>query len=393
MNLDFTAEEERFRQDVRSFARSSLPAAVRDKVARDQRLTREEYLSWHRILAERGWAAPNWPQQFGGPGWTVVQQHIFDEEIAAADAPRPLVFGTRMVGPVIMAFGSAQQQSYFLPRILSGEHWWCQGYSEPNAGSDLASLKTRAVRSGDHYIVNGQKTWTTLAQYANWIFCLVRTDPQAKAQSGISFLLVDMQSPGVSVRPIITLDGGHEVNEVWLEDVRVPVANRVGTENEGWTYAKFLLGHERTSLGGVGIAKRELARLKRVAAAQRRDGRPLSEDPLFSAKLAQLEIDLIALEITNLRVLDGERSQRAAGPAASILKIKGSLLQQRISELMFEATGPYGQLMGEGEGGSGSALAAAPNAGPKYCNERKFSIFGGSNEIQKNIIARTLLGL
>jgi len=396
LDLSFSEEEERVRAEVRAFVRARLPAAIRAKVAGEQRLTREEYLSWQRILHEQGWGAPGWPREFGGLAWSAVEQYIFEEELAAADAPRQIPFGVKMVGPVIMAFGSPQQQSYFLPRILSGEHWWCQGYSEPGAGSDLASLKTRAVRSGTHYVVNGQKTWTTLAQHADWIFCLVRTDASAKAQSGISFLLIDMKSPGITVRPIITLDGAHEVNEVWLEEVRVPVENLVGAENQGWTYAKFLLGHERNNIAGVGRAKRELAQLRSIAARERRDGRPLIEDPLFGAKVAQLEIDLMALEITNLRMLDADRAKRAPGPEASILKIKGSVIQQAISELLLEAVGPYGQPFTAGprpgEGLEGIVRSDAAGLAAKYCNERKLSIFSGSNEIQRNIIARMILG-
>ena len=286
-----------------------------------------------------------------------------------------------MVGPVIMHFGNADQQERFLPRILSGEDWWAQGYSEPGAGSDLASLKTRAERKGDRYVVNGQKTWITLAQYANWIFCLVRTDPTVKKQQGISFLLIDMRSPGVRVRPITLLDGSQEVNEVWFEDVEVPVENLIGDENGGWTYAKFLLAHERTNIAGVGVSKRELARLKRIAAEERKDGRPLLADPGFAARVAQVEVELMALEITNLRVLAAEAERRSPGPEASLLKIKGTEIQQALSELMMHALGPR-------------ALPSRRGApGAAYLNLRKTSIYGGSNEIQKNIIAQTILGL
>jgi alkylation response protein AidB-like acyl-CoA dehydrogenase len=285
-----------------------------------------------------------------------------------------------------MAFGNAAQKKRFLPRIVSAEDWWCQGYSEPGSGSDLASLKTRAERRGDHYVVNGQKTWITIAQYGTWIFCLVRTDPAAKAQAGISFLLIDMKSPGITVRPIITMDGGHEVNEVWFEDVRVPVENLVGEENHGWTYAKFLLGHERTNIAGVAVSKRELRRLKRIAARERKHGKPLIEDPAFAARIAQVEIDLMALEITNLRVVSAEKERRAPGPEASLLKIKGTEIQQALTELMMLAAGPAALSFGT-EGGDDARLAAA------YCNMRKTSIYGGTNEIQKNIIAQTILGL
>jgi alkylation response protein AidB-like acyl-CoA dehydrogenase len=397
MDLNLTAAENRFRQEVRSFVRDRLPESIRAKVSRAERPGADDVKSWYRILHARGWIGSNWPVQFGGPGWSPVEQYVFEEELAAADAPLPPAFGTKLVGPVIMAFGSAAQQAYFLPRILCGEHWWCQGYSEPGAGSDLASLQTRAVREGDHYIVNGQKTWTTLAQYANWIFCLVRTDPQAKSQRGISFLLIDMTSTGITVRPIITLDGAHEVNEVWFENVRVPAENLVGEENHGWTYAKFLLEHERSTFAGVGHIKRDLARLKAIASAERRAGRALIDDPLFAAKISQVEIDMMALEITGLRMLDAARAQRAPGPAVSILKVQSSVIQQRLSELLLEAVGPYGlPFVAERQRDSSTLPVVGPayaaGLAAKYCNERKLSIFGGSNEIQKNIIARMILG-
>ncbi|WP_119155118.1 acyl-CoA dehydrogenase family protein [Caldimonas tepidiphila] len=396
MDLHFTPEEQAFREEVRAFLRDKLPEAIRAKVMNSQHLTREEHLQWQRTLHERGWGGPGWPKEFGGPGWNAVQQYIFEEECAAAGAPRLIPFGIKMVAPVIMAFGSPEQQRRFLPRISAAEDWWCQGYSEPGAGSDLAALKTRAVRQGDHYVVNGQKTWTTLGQHADWIFCLVRTDPEAKKQSGISFLLIDMKSPGITVRPIITLDGAHEVNEVWFEDVKVPVENLVGEENKGWTYAKFLLGHERSNIAGIGIAKRELARLKQIAASERKDGRPLLEDPLFSAKVAQVEIDLMALEMTNLRVLSAENEKRAPGPAASILKIKGTEIQQAITELLVQAVGPYG-IGFQPRAAAGEEEAVGPDyavpLAAHYCNMRKLSIFGGSNEIQKNIISQMILGL
>jgi len=341
MRLEFTDEEQAFREEVRTFLREKLSSDISEKVLNGYELGRDEHLLWQRRLHERGWGGMGWPVEFGGPGWNSVQQYIFEEESALAGGPRLIPFGTKMVAPVIMAFGSVAQQQRFLPKISAGDEWWCQGYSEPGAGSDLASLKTRGVRDGDYYVVDGQKTWNTLGQYADWIFCLVRTDSQAKQQSGITFLLIDMKSPGITVRPIMLLDGGHEVNEVWFENVRVPVENRIGEENRGWTYAKFLLGHERTNIAGIGIAKRELARLKRIAARERRHGRPLIDDALFSAQIAQVEVDLWALEITNLRALSGERRSAAAGPEASILKIKGSEIQQTITELLLEVVGPY----------------------------------------------------
>ena len=379
MDLSFTPEELAFREEVRAFLAANLPKDTSGKVLEGLEVSAGETRRWHQSLHRHGWGGPNWPREFGGTGWDPVRQLIFEEESAAAGAPRLLPFGLKMVGPVIMRFGSEAQQKRFLPRILSGEDWWAQGYSEPGSGSDLASLKTRAERKGDRYLVNGQKTWITLAQHADWIFCLVRTDPGAKQQAGISFLLIDMKSRGVTVRPITLLDGSHEVNEVWLEDVEVPVENLVGEEDRGWTYAKFLLGHERTNIAGVGGSKRELARLKRIAATQRKNGRSLLEDPAFAARVAQVEIELMALEITNLRVLSAEAERRAPGPEASLLKIKGTEIQQGLAELMMHALGPHALQM--------QPLSAA------YLNLRKTSIYGGSNEIQKNIIAQTILGL
>ncbi|HNH35841.1 MAG TPA: acyl-CoA dehydrogenase family protein [Rhodocyclaceae bacterium] len=398
MNLDFTPDEQAFREEVRAFVREKLPAHIRHKVMNGLHLEKSDHVLWLRTLHERGWSAATWPTEFGGPGWSPVEQYVFEEECAAGGAPRLIPFGLKMVAPVIMAFGNRAQQDRYLPRIRCADEWWCQGYSEPGAGSDLASLKCRAENRGDHYLVNGQKTWNTLGQHADWIFCLVRTDTEAKPQRGISFLLIDMKSPGITVRPIITLDGAHEVNEIWFEDVKVPVENRVGEENQGWTYAKHLLAHERTNIAGIGIAKRELARLKRVAAAERKDGRPLLDDPLFAARVAQVEIDLMALEITNMRVLSAEREKRAPGPEASILKIKGTEIQQAISELLLQSVGPYAlpfrrEAMAAGWQGETIGPDYAAPLGAWYLNLRKLSIFGGSNEIQKNIISQMILGL
>ncbi len=390
MDLNFTPAEQAFREEVRTFVAARLPKDICNKVLNGTHVSKEELIRWHRILHQHGWGAPNWPKEFWGTGWGPVQQFIFEEECAAAGAPALLPFGLKMVGPVIMAFGNAEQKRRFLPRIASAEDWWCQGYSEPGAGSDLASLKTRAVRRVDQYVVNGQKTWITL-------FCLVRTDPAAKQQSGISFLLIEMKSPGIQVRPIATMGGRHEVNEVWFEDVRVPTENLVGEENKGWEYAKFLLGHERTNIAAVGTSKRELRRLKQIASAERKHGKPLIEDPYFAARVALLEIELIALEITNLRVLSAESERRAPGTEASLLKIKGSEIQQAIAELMMQALGPDALSLQEGT----IATDGAPErVGPPYpqplaatyCNLRKTSIYAGSNEIQKNIIARSILG-
>jgi alkylation response protein AidB-like acyl-CoA dehydrogenase len=392
MDLNFTEAEQAFREEVRAFVQRSLPAETRRKVLEGLHLSKEDNVSWHRLLAARGWGAPNWPTEFGGTGWDPVRQYIFEEECAAWGAPALLPFGLKMVGPVIMAFGNAAQQKRFLPRIAAAEEWWCQGYSEPGSGSDLASLKTSAVRQGDRYLVNGQKTWITLAQHADWIFCLVRTDPAAKAQEGISFLLIDMKTKGVAVRPIVTMDGGAEINEVWFEDVKVPVENVVGQENKGWTYAKFLLGHERTNIAGVGVSKRQLQRLKRIAASETCNGRPLALDPLFAARIAQVEIELMALEITNLRVISADAARKAPGPEASLLKIKGTEIQQALSELMMQAVGPYAIPFQREDGALVGPAYAAP-LGPTYCNLRKTSIYGGSNEIQKNIVSQWILRL
>ena len=396
MDLNYSGDDLAFRDEVRAFLEAELPADLRHKVVNHLRLHKDDYVRWHRILARQGWVAPGWPREYGGPGWTPVQRYIFDEECARAGTPPILPFGVNMVAPVIMAFGSQAQKDTYLPRILSCEDWWCQGYSEPGAGSDLASLKTTAVRDGDHYVVNGQKTWTTLAQHADMIFCLVRTDPTVRKQEGISFLLVDMHAPGVTVRPIIMLDEDHEVNEVFFDNVREPVANLVGEENRGWTYAKYLLGHERTGIAAVGRSKRELARLKALARREQKDGAPLLRDPLFAAKVADLEIELMALEMTVLRVLADPH--RAPGPEASVLKVRGTEIQQRLSELMVEAAGPLALPFDPAylEGETGHSVIdddfAAPLL-PHYFNYRKTSIYGGSNEIQRNIISQMILGL
>jgi alkylation response protein AidB-like acyl-CoA dehydrogenase len=397
MDLKLSPEESAFRDEVRAFLAARLPADLREQVLQGRRVGREGTLRWHRILYEQGWIAPGWPVEFGGTGWSTVQQYIFEEESALAGAPMTMPFGLRMVAPVIMAFGNREQQEYFLPRILSGEQWWCQGYSEPGAGSDLASLRTRAERRGDVYVVNGQKTWTTLAQHADWIFCLVRTDSTARVQEGISFLLIDMKTPGVTVRPIIMLDMDHEINEVWLENVEVPVANRVGEENKGWTYAKYLLGHERTGNANVGGCKRWLAQLKQLAAQRRSGGRRLIDDARFRDRIAEVEIELRALEITNLRVIDMEREKRAPGPEASMLKVIGSDVQQTLTELMMRVLGsdalPRREAAILRDATDDIDAAHAAQLTGQYLNFRKASIYAGSNEIQRNIIARMMLGL
>ena len=394
MDLNFTPEDEAFRKEVRGFIEQNFPQELRNrKPGRD--LSRDEFMKWHKILAKKGWVAPAWPKEWGGTDWTPTQRYIWDEENARADTTPLIPFGLKMVGPVIYTFASDKQKKKFLPRIYNGEDWWCQGYSEAGAGSDLASLRLKAAHDGDTYTVNGAKTWTTYAQYADWIFCLVRTASGPKPQEGISFLLIDMKSPGITVRPIITLDGGHEINEVFFENVEVPADNLVGEENKGWTYAKFLLAHERTSIAGVARSKRALDRLKDIAATEQSDGEPLSIQPEFSRKLAELEIDLTALEMTELRTLASESEGKGPGPESSILKIKGTEIQQRLTELTMEAVGhyaaPYDRAIGDNLGPIGPEYAEA--AGSIYFNTRKTSIYGGSNEIQRNIIAKMVLGL
>ena len=398
MDLTYTPEEEAFRAEVKSFLAEKLPPELKEKVRLGRRLSKADMEQWHAILNAHGWLAPGWPKTYGGAEWNPVQRHIFDEETFLAHAPRVVPFGITMLAPVLLAFGSEDQKAHYLPRILSGEDWWCQGYSEPGAGSDLASLKTKAVRDGDHYIVNGQKTWTTLGQHANWIFCLVRTDPDAKKQAGISFLLIDLKTPGVSVRPIVLIDGDAEVNEVFFDDVRVPAKNLVGEENKGWTYAKYLLTHERTNLGGIGASKAALATLKHVAANTMAGGKPLSENPLFAARVAQVEIDLMAMTTTNLRLISAAAQGEAPGPESSMLKIKGTQIRQELTSLLRRAVGPDALpfLPDILEGGSNMMPEGpehAPAAAPTYFNNRKQSIFGGSNEIQREIISKTLLRL
>ena len=396
MDLNYSAQETAFRDEVRAFLRDNLPAEVSRKVIEHRHLKREDYMRWQDILAARGWLGGHWPKEFGGQGWNHVQAHIFDEETALAGAPRVVPFGVNMVAPVIMAFGSQQQKDTWLTGIRTNKHWWCQGYSEPGAGSDLASLKTRAELSADgtHYVINGQKTWTTMAHYADMMFCLVRTTNEKRKQEGISFLLIDMKTPGITVRPFLTLDEEHSLNDVFFDNVRVPVGNRVGEEGKGWTYAKYLLGFERTVVAALGFSKRELGTLKRIAATEMRGGRPLAEDARFSAKIALAEIELMALDMTVMRVLSSRG--KAPGPEASILKIKGTELQQTITELMMEAVGPYAapfvpEAIDGNDDGAGPAHAAPLAA--TYFNWRKVTIFGGSNEIQRNIISKAVLGL
>jgi alkylation response protein AidB-like acyl-CoA dehydrogenase len=392
MELNLSNEDAAFRDEVRSFIAENYPAEMRVPNPETD-LTKEQSLLWHRILYKKGWIAPLWPKEYGGTGWTITQRYIFEQETSRAGTLPPLAFGITMVGPVIYSFGNDAQKREFLPRILSGDDWWCQGYSEPGAGSDLAALRSRAVRSGDHYIVNGHKTWTTLAQHADWIFCLVRTDPQAKPQSGISFLLIDMKTPGITVRPIMTIDGSHEINDVFLEDVCVPMTNLIGEENKGWTYAKFLLGNERTSMAGTGRSRRNLERLKNIARAEfAGDGAALD----VAKDIAKLEIDLLALEATEARMISRLSRGKDPGAAASLLKIRGTEISQRIADLTHRAIGQYGLALREHPAG-GNVFAPGPQYAhtvtEKYLNTRKLSIYGGSNEIQRNIIAKAVLGL
>jgi alkylation response protein AidB-like acyl-CoA dehydrogenase len=395
MDLRFTAEEEAFRQEVRAFTRESLPRDIREKVENQQRLGKDDFVRWHRILHAHGWGAPAWPKSFGGTGWNPLQRVIFEIETIGAGAPRLIPFGLSMIAPVLMKYASPDMQARFLPRIASMEDFWCQGYSEPGAGSDLASLKTRAVRKGDRYIVNGQKTWTSYAQYADWIFCLVRTDSEVKPQDGISLILIDMKSPGVSVRPIRTLDGGVDVNETWFEDVEVPLENLVGEENRGWTYAKYLLGHERTGIAGIGQCYREIARLKRLAAAAP-DGKggAMIDDVRMRDRIARVEMDLMALEMLLLRVATQAAGQ--PGPEASVVKIRGSEIQQEIAMLQMEVAGPQAwpyspDWLEPGVTPAASSLAWAAAASASYFDMRKTSIYGGTNEVQRGIIARMIL--
>ena len=396
MDLNFTAEELAFRAQVRAWVADNLPKDISHKVHHALRLSRDDQQAWQKILGKKGWLGYNWPTQFGGPGWNAVQKHLFEEECARAGAPRILPFGPVMVAPVIMTFGNAEQQQRFLPGIASGAVWWSQGYSEPGSGSDLASLKTRAERRatsrGDVYVVNGQKTWTTLGQYGDWIFCLVRTSSEGKPQTGISFLLIDMKSPGITVRPIITMDGEHEVNEVFFDNVEVPAENLIGEENKGWTYAKHLLAHERTNIADVNRAKRELERLKRIAKSE-----GVWDDARFRDQIALLEVDIVALEMMVLRVLSAEKSGKQSLDVAGLLKIRGSEIQQRYSELMMLAGGPctvpylHEAMEGGWQGDIAIDRFLLPLAGT-YFNQRKTTIYGGSNEVQRNIVAQTVLG-
>ena len=397
MNLSFSEEDLSFQNEVRSFIADNYPADIKNKMDNGIPLSKEDILTWQRILSKKGWFAVNWPEEYGGTGWTVTQKHIFQNELASANTPTLVPFGVSMCGPVIYSFVTQEQKDKFLPGIINNDVWWCQGYSEPGSGSDLASLKTKAVKDGDHYIVNGTKTWTTMAQHADWIFCLVRTETTDIKQQGISFLLIDMKTPGVEVKPIITIDGSHEVNMVYLDNVKVPVENLIGEEGAGWNIAKFLLAHERTGIGGIPALKREIRRLREITSELPLGEGFLKDDELFMDKLNKLEIDLLAAEYSELRTLASMSKGGHPGPESSILKIKGTDLQQGLSDLFVEAIGYYAhpfmseEDLASNEGRIGPDFAA--NVMPHYLNYRKVSIYGGSNEIQRNVIAKAVLGI
>jgi pimeloyl-CoA dehydrogenase large subunit len=399
MDLNFSAEELAFRKEVRDFIDANLPAATRQHLIEGKGPTKAMVVEWQRILNKRGWAVPEWPVEWGGPGWSAAQRYIFREELQMAPAPSPLGFNVNMCGPVVIQFGTEEQKKRFLPRMANLDDWWCQGFSEPGAGSDLAGLKTRAVREGDEWVINGQKTWTTLAQHADWIFVLARTNPAAKKQEGISFILCDMKTPGITVRPIITIEGGHEVNEVFFDNVRVPAENLVGEENKGWDCAKFLLGNERFGQARVGASRERIRRLKVIAAQTMDGGEPLMADPEFRRQMTEIEVELKALEMTVMRVIaqDMKRKDGKPNPATSVLKIKGTEIQQGVSELLMKAAGPYAWVDGDPDEEGTNEWDVAPDwayglAGT-YFNWRKQSIYGGSNEIQRNIMAKAFLGL
>jgi len=397
MELQLGPEDQAFKEKMRAFMNDNLPKDIQHKVNMGLGLVKDDYVTWQKIVGQAGWLAPGWPVEYGGTGWSPIERHIFNEEMARANAPRIMPFGVTMVGPVIIAFGSEEQKNLYLPKILTSEDWWCQGYSEPGSGSDLASLKTKAIRDGDDYIVNGSKTWTSFAQFADMIFCLVRTSTEGKKQSGISFLLIDMNSPGIDVRPIKTMDGGVEINQVFFDNVRVPFKNLVGKENHGWDYAKYLLGHERTGTADIGQSRNQITKVRQIAREELVDGKPLLNDPVFQNKIAEIEIEILALESVLLQALAAESAGQPPGPEASLIKLRGTEIQQEITELLFEAVGNYvhpyvpeALEMGWNEEPVGPDYAAS--IASRYFNTRKTTIYGGSSEIQKNIIAKAVLG-
>ena len=374
MKLEFAAADLAFRDEVRAFVAARLDPRIKRKVELGLRLEREDYVAWYTQLHERGWITPGWPTEHGGPGWTPLQRHIFDEETLLGGAPRIVASGINMLGPVLIRFGTDAQKREYLPAIRRSETWWAQGFSEPGAGSDLAAVRTTAVRDGDDFIVNGHKVWTSYAQWCSMMFALVRTDPHApKPQEGISFLLIDMNAPGVEVRPIRMLDGGTDLNEVYLDNVRVPAENLVGELHKGWTCGKYLLGHERTGIAGIGSCKQQLARVRAVAAQQ-----GIGDDPVLRHRIAQFEAELMALEFTGLRMLSANQASRAPGVEASVLKVRGTELRQAIYELLVDVAGPQAVSLEEGPAAN-------------YLDSRKLSIYGGANEVQRNLIARAVL--
>jgi hypothetical protein len=389
MEISFTEKDLEFRDEIRSWIKHDYPKHIKEKQDKGEVLTKEDVIEFHKALAAKGWMGYNWPAEYGGTGWTSTQIYIFQKEFGLAGCPNILPFGVGMVGPVIYTFGNEEQKKRFLPDILNFDTWWCQGYSEPGSGSDLASLKTKAVREGDYYIVNGSKTWTTLAQHADWIFNLVRTETTEKRQEGISFILIDMNTPGVAVEPIITIDGAHEVNAVFFTDVKVPVENLIGEEGKGWTYAKFLLAHERFGIAVVGASIRQLNKLKQLVSEL--------DNPDLERKVRELEINLSALEMLELRLLSDLENSGHPGAESSILKIRGTEIQQRLTELFVEASGEYALIYPGPHGHLDNLKPSGPDHAAqslsKFLNYRKTSIYGGSNEIQKNIISKMILGL
>ncbi len=396
MNIDFNEEDKAFKNEVKKFINLNLDKSLQQRLYEGVKPTREEIIDWQIKLNNKGWLAPDWPKKFGGCDWTPNQKYIFEQEMAYANTPQIIPFGVTMIGPVLIKYGTDEQKSFFLPRILSSEDWWCQGYSEPNSGSDLASLKCKAEKKNSTYIINGTKTWTTLAQYADWMFCLVRTSNEGKPQEGISFIMIDMNTKGIKVEPIITMDGSHEINTVYLEDVVVPERNLIYQENKGWTVAKYLLGHERTSIAAVGRSKSALKKLKNIAIEELNKNKPLIEDSRFRDRLTNLEIELAALEYTELRVISEMSKGSSPGAEASLLKIRGSEMQQKISQLTLDAVGYYGlsnQDTKEGTNNMPIGPSYSRGVGNNYLNLRKTTIYGGSNEIQKNILSKMVLGL
>jgi alkylation response protein AidB-like acyl-CoA dehydrogenase len=399
MSTTLSEELARFADDVRTFVKAELPPETRRKTIEHRPLHKSEHVVWQQKLHKKGWAVPSWPKAYGGPGWSPLQRHVFAEVLAEQGAPDFIPFGQAMIAPVLMAFATEEQKQRYLPRIATLEDFWCQGFSEPNSGSDLASLRTKAVRDGDDWIVSGQKIWTSYAHEADMIFCLVRTDPAAKMQAGITMIVFPMNLPGITIRPTITIDGGHSVNEVFFDDVRVPFANTIGEVNKGWTYAKYLLGHERTSIARVGQSKRELARLKDIGRRQKVRGTPLIETPVFRDKVALLEIDLMALDLVNYEMLVEEENGIAPGTTPNLLKIHGAEIQQRLTELMMEAAGPQALpypddvLQNMETGNDPLRPDYAATLAPTYLKTRVVTIYGGSNEIQRNVIAKAELDL